>query len=140
MVQTSAFRSKGAPATSEAMLHSSARIGGAMSTTDYQTPEPDRIAPSPRTLRKAREQVKQMVNTEVSPRRIKNYLHRWGTWWVRTSGTWGKQDLLMWFLEVCRDPAPAAYAGGLYSLAVNKSRTMSLTQHSAFEGDSAVAF
>ena len=53
---------------------------------------------------------------------IKPYLHRWGTWWVRTSETWGYQDLLVWFLEVCRDPVPAAYAAGLYWHDVKKSR------------------
>ena len=45
----------------------------AMLATDNQTPVLDRIVPHPRTLRKARESVRQMVNTGVSPRRIRNY-------------------------------------------------------------------
>ena len=40
----------------------------------------DRIVPHPRTLRKARENVKAMVNSGVSPCRIRSYLHRWSTW------------------------------------------------------------
>lgn len=43
-------------------------------------PEPPRIVPHSRTLRKAREQVKYMVFDGVSPRRIRNYLHQWVTW------------------------------------------------------------
>ena len=94
-----------------------------MLTTDHQTPALDRIVPHPRTLRKARESVKQMVNTGVSPRRIRSYLDCWSTWWVRTSETWSKQDLLVWFIEVCRDPVPAAYAAGLYYDDVKQSCT-----------------
>ena len=93
-----------------------------MSETDYQTPEPNRIVPHPRTLRKAREQVQHMVNDGVSPQRIRSYLHRWIIWWVSTSETWGYQELLVWFLEVCRLPAPAAYAAGLYHQSVKKLR------------------
>ncbi|AMQ26617.1 hypothetical protein ACJEHO_08595 [Legionella pneumophila] len=43
------------------------------------------IVPRARTLRKAREQVKQMVTDGVSLRRIKSYLSRWCAWWVRTA-------------------------------------------------------
>ncbi len=107
-----------------------------MPTTDHQIPEPDRIVPHPRTLRKAREQVKQMVKDGVSPGRIRSYLHRWGAWWVRTSETWGYQDLFVWFLEVCRDPVPAAYAAGLYWHDVKKSRTeANPDRHPVFELD-----
>lgn len=80
--------------------------------------------------------VKQMVNDGASPRRIRSYLHRWGTWWVRTSETWGYQDLLVWFLEVCRDPVPAAYAAGLYWHDVKKSRIeANYDRHLVFELD-----
>ena len=78
-----------------------------------QLSAPDRIVPHARTLRKAREQVKQMVIDEVSPRRIRRYLHHWTTWWVRTTKTWQYQELLEWFLQVCWDFKPATYAAGL---------------------------
>ena len=115
--------------------HYLASLGGgkAMLTTDHQTPALDRIVPHPRTLRKARESVSQMVNTGVSPRRIRSYLYRWSTWWVRTSEIWIKQDLLVWFLEVCRDPVPAAYAAGLYYDDVKKSHIDDL--YPVFERD-----
>lgn len=62
-----------------------------------------RIVPHARTLRNAREQVKQMVNDGFSTRRIKSYLSRWCSWWVRSSQSWQYQELLGWFLQVCRD-------------------------------------
>jgi hypothetical protein len=83
-------------------------------------PEPNRIVPHPRTLRKAREQVNQMVKDEVSLPRITNYLHRWGTWWVRTSESWDYQELLRWFINACWDRSPAAgFAAGLLLKAMN---------------------
>ena len=42
--------------------------------SEHQTCEPIRMVPHPRTLRKAREQVKSMVIDGFSSRRIKNYL------------------------------------------------------------------
>jgi hypothetical protein len=68
------------------------------------------LKPTARTLRKAREQVKWLVIDGVSPRRIRFYLHRWCTWWVRTSENWLYQDLLLWFLKACWDECPVAYA------------------------------
>ena len=56
-----------------------------------------------RALRNAREQVKQMVNDGVSLHRIKSYLRRWCSWWVRSSQSWQYQELLGWILHVCRD-------------------------------------
>jgi hypothetical protein len=58
---------------------------GGKRPSNYQMHEPVRIVPHPRTLRKAREQVKSMVIDEASPRRIRNYLHRWVIWWAMTS-------------------------------------------------------
>ena len=81
--------------------------------TDHQEPALDRIVPHPRTLRKARENVKAMVKSEVSPRRIRSYLHRWSTWWVGTAQSWQYHELLEWFLHVCWDLTPARYAIGL---------------------------
>ena len=89
--------------------------------TVHQTPALDRIVPHPRTLRKAREQVNAMVNSGVSPRRIRSYLHRWSTWWVGTAQSWQYQELLEWFLNVCWDLAPAAYATGLLHHATMKA-------------------
>lgn len=89
--------------------------------SDRQTPELDRIVPHPRTLRKAREQVKAMVNSGLSAHRIRSYLHRWVLWWVRTSNSWSYQELLEWFLHVCWDVTPAAYAAGLLQQAVKDS-------------------
>jgi hypothetical protein len=82
-----------------------------------------RIVPHPRTLRKAREQVKHMVIDEVSPRRIRNYLQRWVAWWVNASNTWEYQELLQWFLDVCWQKSVAAYAASLCQLHLNKLHT-----------------
>lgn len=95
--------------------------GGADIATKHQTPDASHIVPHPRTLRKAREQIKAMVNSLVSPRRIRNYLHRWTMWWVRTSQRWQYQELLEWFLQVCWDLNPAAYAAGLLQHAIKKA-------------------
>jgi hypothetical protein len=59
---------------------------------------------------------------------------------VRTSETWGYQDLLVWFLKVCRDPVPAAYAAGLYHHDAKKLRIEAFQdQHPVFEWDSLAA-
>ena len=105
---------------------------------DHQTPELDRIVPHPRTLRKAREQIKAMVNSGVSPRRIRSYLHRWSTWWVGTAQSWQYQELLEWFLNVCWDSEPAAYAAGLLLTAINVDQNYARI-HSAFPGFQAIA-
>ena len=70
---------------------------------NHTSSEQKNIVPHARTLRNAREQVKQMVNDGVSLRRIKSYLRRWCAWWVRSSQSWQYQELLEWFLQVCRD-------------------------------------
>lgn len=69
--------------------------------------------PHARTLRKAREYLRQMVASGVSPRKIRSYLRAWLLWWVRTVETWTVLELLSAFLEACWEPAPAAYAAGL---------------------------
>ena len=87
---------------------------GGGETTEETKPLASRIVPHSRTLRKAREQVKQMVIDGVSPRRISGYLHRWSTWWVRTSESWEYEELLGWFLNACWAENPAAvFAAGL---------------------------
>lgn len=42
----------------------------------------------------AREQVKSMVADGLSARRIRNYLHLWAVWWVRSSEVWKYEELL----------------------------------------------
>jgi hypothetical protein len=58
--------------------------------------------------------VKQMVNDGFSTRRIKSYLSRWCSWWVRSSQSWQYQELLGWFLHVCRDLKVAQIAIALF--------------------------
>jgi RNA-directed DNA polymerase len=84
--------------------------GGGVAISEHQQHEAMRIAPHPRTLRKAREQVKHRVIDEVSPRRIRSYLHRWVAWWQNTSNTWQYQELLQQFIDVCWNKHVAAYA------------------------------
>ena len=70
-------------------------MGGNSSLEVEQTDsEQQRIVPHARTLRNAREQVKQMVNDGFSTRRIKRYLSRWCSWWVRSSQSWQYEALL----------------------------------------------
>ena len=57
----------------------------------------------------------------TSSQRIKSYLHRWAMWWVRTSDSWQYMELLEWFLNVCWDRNPAAYAAGLLNRAINQA-------------------
>jgi hypothetical protein len=90
--------------------------------TNDQIPGLNRMVPHPRTLRKAREQVKQMVNDGVSPKRIRSYLDRWTAWWVRASEHWQYRELLGWFLNVCWDFNPTAYAAGLLDQHLKKSK------------------
>lgn len=72
--------------------------------------EQKHIVPHARTLRNARLQVQQMVIDGLSANRIKSYLRRWCYWWVKSSQNWAYQELLEWFLHVCRDVQAAAYA------------------------------
>lgn len=83
------------------------------------------IVPHARTLRKAREQVKHMVIDAVSPRRIRNYLCRWVSWWVTTTKTWNDLELLHWFCEVCFDKCTHDYAMGLLYRYITKSHSLS---------------
>ena len=45
----------------------------------------------------------------------------WSTWWVGTAQSWQYQELLEWFLNVCWDLKPAAYAAGLLHHAMIKT-------------------
>lgn len=87
--------------------------GGGKQTLPPQAHDAQRIVPHPRTLRKAREQIKYMVIDGSSTQQIRNYLHRWVMWWAITSETWQHQELLNWFLDVCWDANIAAHAASL---------------------------
>lgn len=75
--------------------------GGGKTESEHQKREQVCIVPHPRTLRKAREQVRVMVLDGLSAQRIRSYLHRWVAWWATTSNTWQYQELLQWFMDVC---------------------------------------
>lgn len=79
-----------------------------------------RMVPHPRTLRKAREQVKAMVNDGVSLPRIRNYLHRFVLWWQKTSTEWSYQNILRTFVSTCKIPAPAGIAADLFRRATSQ--------------------
>ena len=71
------------------------------------------IVPHPRTLRKARENVKQMVADGISFRKIRRYLHRYVLWWANTTKIWNYEEIIRWFCAACFDVTPAAYAARL---------------------------
>ena len=98
-------------------------IGGGEATSEHQNNVALRIIPHPRTLRKARIQVQQMVTIGLSTKLIRRYLHQYLLWWTKTSGTWLYQDLISWFVESCWDINPAAHAAGLLRCYFNKLHT-----------------
>lgn len=71
---------------------------GANIATKHQKLKASHTIPHPRRLRKVREQVKTMLNSLVSPRKIRGYLHRWVLWRVSASQRWEYQELLEWFV------------------------------------------
>ena len=98
-------------------------LGGGTTLVEHQMHELARIVPHQRTLRKARVQIKAMVDTGFSIRQIRNYLHRFVLWWVRTSDTWQYHELINWLIESCWEIKPAAIAAGLLQHRLNKSHT-----------------
>ncbi len=84
--------------------------GGVRTSSNHQMHEPISIVPHPRTLRKAREQVKQMVNHGFLSKCIRRYLYRWVIWWTQTAATWEYHELLRYFIDVCRHEATEQYA------------------------------
>lgn len=85
---------------------------GGKSIDEHQKHEP-LIVPHARTIRKAREQVKMMVEDGMSAQKITRYLHRFVLWWVRTSIVWTYDDVLNIFIRSCWDSRVAALAYGL---------------------------
>ena len=98
--------------------------------SEHQLHEQVRIIPHPRTIRKAREQIRGMVEDGLSAQRIKRYLHRFILWWANTSATWHYHELLKWFLDVCWDANIAAYAASLMHQYVRKSHAATLSTQS----------
>ncbi len=92
-----------------------------------------RITPHARTLRKARENVRLMVEDQVSPAKIKNYFVQWARWWVKTANTWDFQSLVEQFISTCWQKEAASIAADVlahyfikksYSLADDCSSTL----------------
>lgn len=90
-------------------------MGGGKRSTNHQTHELTRIAPHPRTLRKARENVRLMVADGLSAQKIKKYFFRWAQWWVRAANTWDFKTLIEQFVRSCWHEEAAAIAVGVLS-------------------------
>ncbi len=70
--------------------------------------------PHARTLRKAREQVKNMVTHGFSTHEIRIYLQRWALWWrVNTSELWQIDDILNQYSVACWDLTTKQYGVGI---------------------------
>jgi hypothetical protein len=106
-----------------------------MQSIGQVTPEQQRIVPHARTLRKAREQIKQMVASGVSLRCIRSYLLAWSSWWVQTAKCWTQNELLTWFITACWDEVVTTIAVSLLNRYINPVQETDLQQtrqHSAF--------
>lgn len=77
-------------------------MGGGRSIISH---EAVRLVPHPRTLRKARENMKWMVADGLSATKIRNYFSRWTRWWARTVISWNLKDLINLFISMCWDNA-----------------------------------
>jgi RNA-directed DNA polymerase len=84
--------------------------GGGKTIINHQLDEALCIVLHPRTLRKARENIKWMVADQVSPAKIRNYFSRWTRWWVKASTTWNFKELAEQFINSCWDGVSAAIA------------------------------
>ena len=73
------------------------------------------MVPHPRTLRKARENVRLMVADGLSAQKIKKYFFRWTQWWVKTASTWNFQTLVEQFVRSCWHEGPATIAAAVLS-------------------------
>lgn len=88
--------------------------GGSFIQLSQEPKRSVQIIPHARTLRKAREQVKMMVNDDVSLPKIKNYLSRWVYWWVKTSSFWNYNELVNRHIDSCWDPIAQNIAMGFF--------------------------
>lgn len=105
-------------------------MGGGKTTSDHQAQAALRMIPHPRTLRKARENVRHMVNDGVSHPQIRRYLHHFIIWWTKTAEIWHYEELLCSFISTCRDIRPAAIAAGLLQKRVSVLETDSVSSWS----------
>ncbi len=87
--------------------------GGGKPFSDDQSHQPTRIVPHPRTLRKARENIKCIVIDGASLQKTRNYLHRYILWWRKTSEDWQYDELLHWLIASCWKRTPTAIAASL---------------------------
>jgi hypothetical protein len=91
-----------------------------LATSEHQNNVVLNIVPHPRTLRKARMHVQQTVTIGLSATFIRRYMHQFFLWWVKTSGSWTYQELVIWFVEACWDICPVAHAAGVLKRYPNK--------------------
>ena len=91
------------------------RAVGGVDTCEHQQHVALRITPHPRTLRKARENVRLMVADQVSPAKIMRYFVQWARWWVKTANTWDFQTLVEQFINTCWQPETASIAAAARS-------------------------
>jgi hypothetical protein len=89
-------------------------MGGGKSIVESQY-EALCITPHPRTLRKARENVRLMVADQVSPAKIKRYFVQWARWWTKTANIWDFQTLVEYFINTCWQKEPADIADEVLS-------------------------
>lgn len=89
-----------------------------------------RIVPHPRTLRNAREQVKQMVASGLSSLRAMSYLSQWVSWWAQTAKSWTKHELLTWFIDTCWDESAKEVASMLLLRLDGAHAALANTDHS----------
>ena len=121
---TNRAQAKNAFAARSCVAQLSPTMGGGETISSHSLPEPIRIVPHPRTMRKAREQIKQMVHDGFSIQSIRRYLHRFVLWWVNTSDIWTYNELLILYQETCWDKRLATFALDLLKQhAVKKSYT-----------------
>ena len=68
-----------------------------------------------------------MVVDGVSLWQIKNYLSRWGYWWVKTAVIWNYDDIACQYIESCWD----AYAAkiGAFAFQQNIIESHSVAHH-----------
>jgi len=104
--------------------------GGGEPIVKHQKQDVLRITPHPRTLRKARENIKWMVADQVSPAKIKHYFVRWAHWWARTSTAWDFQALVEQFISLCWLEAPAAIASEVLTRYLTESNAQTFRDDS----------
>jgi len=63
----------------------------------------------------------------VSLGRIRSYLYRWCTWWVKSSQSWQYEEIMRWFIQVCRDSAAKSIAATLLAQATIKRSYSEIT-------------